>query len=73
MITIAFQLFFRTYHQEDPRKHRGIRIDDDVNLLGEKYRKENTEALLDTSKKAGLEVNAEKTKYIFTSSHQTAG
>jgi hypothetical protein len=28
--------------------------------LGDKYRKEKTEALIDTSKEAGLEVNREK-------------
>jgi hypothetical protein len=30
-----------------------------------KYYKENTEALLLTSKETGLEVNAEKTKYVY--------
>jgi hypothetical protein len=33
----------------------------------------NAEALLDASKEVGLEVNAEKTKYMFMSRHQTAG
>jgi hypothetical protein len=33
----------------------------------------NFEAQLDASKEVGLEVNAEKTKYIFMSRHQTAG
>jgi hypothetical protein len=31
------------------------------------------ETLIHTSKKAGLQVNAEKTKYMFMSHHQTAG
>jgi competence transcription factor ComK len=35
--------------------------------------KKNTETLIDASKKAGLEVNAKKTKYIFPSLHQNAG
>jgi hypothetical protein len=35
--------------------------------------KKNTEALLDASKEIGLEVNSEKTKYMFMSHHQTAG
>jgi hypothetical protein len=35
--------------------------------------KENAEALLDASKEIGLEVNSEKTKYMFMSRHQTAG
>jgi hypothetical protein len=48
---------------------------DDVNLLGENINilKKNAEALLDASKEIGLEVNCEKTKYMFTSRHQTAG
>jgi hypothetical protein len=36
-------------------------------------RKKNAEALLDASKEIGLEVNSEKTKYMFMSRHQTAG
>jgi hypothetical protein len=47
----------------------------DVNLLGENISiiKKHTEALLDASKKVGLEVNADKTKYNFMSCHQTTG
>jgi hypothetical protein len=33
----------------------------------------NAEALLDASKEIGLEVNSEKTKYMFMSRHQTQG
>jgi hypothetical protein len=33
----------------------------------------NAETLLDASKEIGLEVNFEKTKYMFMSRHQTAG
>jgi hypothetical protein len=35
--------------------------------------KKNAEALLDASKEIGLEVNSERTKYMFMSCHQTAG
>jgi hypothetical protein len=35
-------------------------------------KKKNAEALLDASKETGLEVNSEKTKYMFMSCHQTA-
>jgi hypothetical protein len=35
--------------------------------------KKNIETLIDASKKAGLEVNAKKTKYMLLSRHQNAG
>jgi hypothetical protein len=35
--------------------------------------KKNTEALSDASKGVGLEVNRQKTKYVFISHHQTTG
>jgi hypothetical protein len=35
--------------------------------------KKNTETLIDTNKEVGLEVNAEKTKYMLPSLHQNAG
>jgi hypothetical protein len=46
---------------------------DDVNLLGDNVDtiKRNTQT--DSGKEVDLEVNAEKTKYIFLSRHQNAG
>jgi hypothetical protein len=48
---------------------------DDMNLLRDNIDiiKKNTETLVDTSKEVGLEVNAEKTKYMLLSYHQNAG
>jgi hypothetical protein len=46
-----------------------------VNLLGDNIVtvRKDTETWTDPSKDVGLEVNAEKTKYILLSRHQNAG
>jgi hypothetical protein len=47
---------------------------DGINVLGEKNTiQKNTNALLDASKKVGLEVNPDKTKYTLMSRYQKAG
>ena len=55
--------------------HQLLVYADYVNILGgsiHTIRKKNTNALLIASKEICLEVNAEKTKYIFMSSYQNA-
>jgi hypothetical protein len=55
--------------------HQRLAYADDVNLLGDDIDTiyKNTETLIDASKKVGLEVNVEKTKYMLASRDQNAG
>jgi hypothetical protein len=48
---------------------------DDVNLLGDSVntKKGNSETLLEASRDNGLEINAEKTKYMIMSRHPNSG
>jgi len=55
--------------------HQLLAYADDVNILGESIRavKENAEALVVAAKEIGLEVNADKTKYMVMSLDKSAG
>jgi hypothetical protein len=55
--------------------HQLLAYADEDNIVGENIDtiKKNAEALLDASKKVGLEVNPEKTKYMLMSRGQKIG
>jgi hypothetical protein len=55
--------------------HQLLAYADDLNLLGDNIDtiKKNTESLIVASKEIGLEINVEKTMYMFLSHHQIVG
>ena len=55
--------------------HQFLAYDDDVNILGGSVHtvKENAKVLVVATKETGLEVNADKTKYMVTSRDRNAG
>jgi hypothetical protein len=80
LLNFASEYAIRRVHenQEGPKlngTHQLLAFVDDVNIVGENTDtiKKNTQALLDTSKEVGLEVNTEKSKYMLTSHSQKVG
>jgi hypothetical protein len=74
----------RICRQESPKNevclelngtHQLLVYADDVNLLGDSVStiKQNKETLLEASRDVGLEINAEKTKYMIMSRHPNSG
>jgi len=55
--------------------HQLLVYADGVNLLGDGVNtiKKNTKALIEASRDIGLEINAEKTKYMIMSCHPYSG
>jgi hypothetical protein len=53
--------------------HQLLVYADDVSLVGDDINTINAEVLIYVSKEVGLEVSAEKTKYMLMSRHQNAG
>jgi hypothetical protein len=72
-------IFLRICHKENPRRSDRFEIErntsaigEDVNFLGDDMdtKRENTETLLEAGRDVGLEMNAEKAKYMIRPRHQ---
>jgi hypothetical protein len=74
----CFSILLRVCHEDSPNNKAGLELNRtrqllvcaaDVNLLGDSVNtiKENSETLLEASSVIGLEINAEKTKYMMNS------
>jgi hypothetical protein len=75
IFNFALEYAVRKVQENRNRTHQVLVYADDVNLLGSSVNtiKENPETLLEVSRKFGLDINAEKAKYMIISRHPNSG